>query len=296
MLLSEYPGYERGRARMRRVEDVLRAFAMTRLPERVNGLDVRQLTPRMLDLLVLTNSIFLVPKATRLAFKVAALAEEVAQFLWIVSLENPLDGSKPPAGFFASLRPDEPEYFQRFYRAIDRYMDRALLDRPAGAVGGRIVSTSFSVAIVHRIAAAYGWPAEVMEHFGNSKSQAPSSKQNQKSNTASPARTEIRNLASPVPFAGILDTPIARLYQYARWIHLDIDPSAPIFSRFQDAFTKRTILKWRARAVADGRFGSDLATVDVRAYLLAIGKLGSAQVPVSQPSTLNPQPSPASTV
>jgi hypothetical protein len=257
MILSDYPGYERGRARMRRVEDVLRTFALTRLPERINGIEVRQLTPRMLDLLVLTNSIFLVPRETRRKFNVRALAEEVAQFLWIVSLKNPLDGSKPPADFYASLRPDEPEYFQRFYRAIDRYMDRALLDRPAAAIGGRIVSTAFSVAIVHRIAAAYGWEDEVFDTKGR----------------------------RPIPFKGILDKPIARLYQHTRWIELDNNPSAPIFSRFQDAFTKRTIIKWRARAVADGRFGDDIATVDVRAYLIAIGKL-------SQQKTLNSQPVP----
>jgi hypothetical protein len=260
MVLTDYPGYERGLARMRRVEDVLRTFALTRLPEKINGIEVRQLTPRMLDLLVLTNSIFLVPRETRHAVGVAALPEEVAQFLWIVSLQNPLNGRNPPKGFFASLRPDEHDYFQRFYRTIDRYMDRALLDRPAAAVGGRIVSTAFSVAIVHRIAAGYGWPAEVADAKGR-----------------------------PVQFAGILDMPIARLYQYTRWLHVDADPSAPIFSRFQDAFRKRKIIKWRARAVADGRFGSDIATVDVRSYLIATGKLRSSQ-PASAEATARQAP------
>jgi hypothetical protein len=243
MILSDYPGYERGLARLRRVEDVLRAFAMTRQLERINGIHVRQLTPRHLDLLLLIGSPFLISPARRRAFRVFAQPEDVAQFLWIVSPDNPLDGSRPPENFFANLRPDEPDYFRQFYRAIDRYYDRAMLDRPAAPLGGRAVATSLSASMVNRIASAFSWKDEIFDRKGR-----------------------------PIPFAGILDMPVARLYQYWRWIITDRNPQTPLFSRFQDAFKSRVILKWRGRAKAAG-FGDD-----VRAYLISVGKIVAAGV------------------
>jgi hypothetical protein len=269
MLLSDYPGYERGMARMQRVEDVLRAFAMTPLLERINGISVRQLTPRMFDLLFLISSPFLVSPAKRRQFGLRARPEDVAQFLWIVSPGNPLDSSPPPKNFFANLRPDEPAYFRQFYRAIDRYFDRAMLDRPAGAIGGRVVSTSFTASVVNRIAGAYGWPAEVF-----STPPAPARTPRTRTRAPAPARARAHDRlpSRPIPDAGILDMPIARLFQYWRWISVDRNPETPLFSRFQDSFRKRTILKWRARAVAAG-FGADITTADVRAYLISIGKL-----------------------
>lgn len=266
MLLSEYPGYTRGLERYRRAEELLRGFAMTPLPERINGIEVRQLTPRHLNLIFLARSPFLISPRRRRHFGVAVHAEDVALFLWIVSLANPLDGSRAPENFFANLRPDEPEYFRCFYRAIDRYYDRAMLDRPAGAAGGRVVAAAISASIVHRIASAYGWPDEVLDRKGR-----------------------------PVALKGILDMPIARLYQYWRWIAVDKNPKTALFSRLQDRFTRSCILKWRGRAEAAGFLDdpslSGREKEGVYRYLVATGRLTPPPSFSSSSSSLNSQPS-----
>lgn len=277
MFLSEYPGLERGLARLQRVGDVLRTFAMTPLLERINGLSVRQLTPRHVDLLLLISSPFLISAEKRREFRILIQSQDVARFLWIVSPVNPLDGTPPPPEFFKTLRPNEPGYFQQFYRAIDRYLERAMFDRPDKALDGQVVATSLSASTVNRVAGAYGWPDEVME--------VPEP----------PLRTRLwcwllrrpwpRLSPRPVMGAGIMDMPIARLYQYIRWIKADRNPSAALFDKYRDACRDRRIMKWRGRAKAAG-FEDDPSfpgrhREGVYRYLMSIRKITSPQSAIS---------------
>jgi hypothetical protein len=229
MFLDAYPGMAHALARMRKVEALergLRTLAMTPLLERINGLEVRQLTPRHMDLLILVRSPFLHRRAARQQYGLFADAEDVAQFLWIVSPRNPLDGSPPPVDFCTGLRPEEPAYFQKFYRAIDRYYDRATIDEPRGGGSGRPVPTALSVSMVNRIAGAYGWLPEVLDRKGR-----------------------------PIPGKGILDMPIARLNQYLMWIRMERDPHltaiGKLARRARD-MKHAVIARWHAKAEAAG--------------------------------------------
>lgn len=243
---------QRAEGRIARVEEVLRTFAMTGLDESINGIPCRQLTPRHIDLLLLANSPFLYKRESRKKYRVIAQAEEVAQFLWIVSPTNPLNGAPPPADFFKTLRPDEPVYFRHFYRAIDRYYDRAMIDQTHGSGNGRVVPTALSVSMINRIAAAYGWPAEVLDRKGR-----------------------------PIPGKGIMDMPVARLNQFVMWIRVESDSGTPIASKLRDRVHVRIVLRWHARAKELG------VSVDA---LVKGCKAWRARL-ASGLSTLNPQPS-----
>jgi hypothetical protein len=229
MLLDNYPGLTQGLARVRRIEDILRSSAMMPLLEHINGLEVRQFTPRMMELLVIARSPFLYPRKNREACGVLARAEDACLFLWIVSPSNSLKvGSQPPPEFYDSLRPSEPDYFRKFYRAIDSYYERAVLDQPSSVSGGRPVPTSLSAALVHRLASAYGWPAEVFDAEG--------------------CPIQVGQPGT----AGIKDTPFAALYQYSLWIRVEADPRIPLTSKLRKRKQVRIVNFWRARAKAFG--------------------------------------------
>jgi hypothetical protein len=283
MLLSKYPGFLRGSARLRKVEEVLRAASMFPGRENIAGLEVLRLTPRHIDQLLLIDSPFLFLGRPR-------LPEHVAQFLWIVSPFNPLNGYRAPArardrSFFrrlfhsafrirhsplslsardrflldltARFRPlTSLAVHRRLCRAIDRYWDRMTLDQPPSG-GGRRVPVSFSASVVNKIATAYGWPDEVLDEHG-----------------------------TPIPGKGILDMPIPRLYQYWRWITVTENPDTPLFSKRVNEFQERTKTRWRARAAAAG-FEDDPITMSPRLdgiekYLIATGRLNPGRpIPTS---------------
>jgi hypothetical protein len=265
MMLEHYPGLARGLARLAQVEQVLRSAAMFDGLEEINRVPVVRLTPRHVEQLLLVKSPFFY-------HGVAREPEHVAQFLWIVSPSNRLNGrprrSKMQSFFWWLFRacgcaPTERDLFvrslplhqyRRFYRGIDRYLDRMFLDQPASSAGGgRLIGTAWGISMVNRIATAYGWPDQVMDDEG-----------------------------FPVPGAGVLDMPIPRLYQYIRWLDCVADPDRPVFSKFSDAFKRRVVLAWRRRAFLAG-FADD-----VPAYLLSIGRLS----PTIYSSFYQPRPRP----
>ena len=264
MICDEYPGLMRGRDRLARVEQVLRCAAMFDSLEDINGVPVFRLTPRHVEQLLLVKSPFFYRG-------IARQPEHVAQFLWIVAPSNRMNGKQRGGKKHSFLRwlfrrfgfdPSERDLFvhslplhnyRRFYRAIDRYLDRMFLDSPSSAANGKAVGTAVSIAVVNRLGRVYGWPDQVMDDEG-----------------------------FPVPGGGILDMPLVRLYQYIRWIDCEKDPELPTFSKLTDAFTRRTISKWHRRAKAAG-FEDDrslLPAVEwqgVRQYMVSIGKLPPSQ-------------------
>ena len=268
MLLHKYPGLVRGEARLRAVAEILRIAAMLPVAEEIGGFPVVRLTPRHFDLLILANSPFLYRK-DRPGCPTRYL-EDVAQFLWNISTENPLNQNtwRRLAGVFLSgfrfplsgihrlrfcrrlrvLIDKDPRLGFRLERAIDRYFNRVQLDKPPTG-NGRVIRTATSASIVNRIAGAYGWPDEVLDLFG-----------------------------LPVPGAGVMDKPLSRLYQYWRWITVDKEPSAPVFSdSAAESFSARVQKKWRDRAEEAGYvndpIGSPYRLDAVEKYLISVGRL-----------------------
>lgn len=263
MLHRKYPRLLRGLARLQAIEDRHRISAMFPVGEEINGLRVLRLTPRHYDQLLLIGSVFLISPRRRKECDIHVNEEDVGKFLWIISTLNPLNQPTWKRFlfrlFFFSFF--QQRYFLRrifrrhhgyalFEPALDRYYERMFFDQPGGG-SGRKVATSFSAALAHRVAGAYGWPDEVLDIF-----------------------------SLPKPGKGILDMPLPRLFQYWRWIAADQDPSAPLFSRLRDRYRDRVITKWRVRAQAAGYRDDPLdqrpRLEGVEKYLIAIGKLPSS--------------------
>lgn len=138
---------DRALARAKRVEDALREKAFLPLGEIINGVEVLQFSLRHLTILFKIRSPFLYGGIPQI--------EDVGLFLWIVSQHyNPSDNENR-AAFMAQLV-FHPEW-ERFYRSIRRYLDRALMDTPPQASEGKPISASYAAGIIHKIAAAYGW-------------------------------------------------------------------------------------------------------------------------------------------
>lgn len=144
MQLDKIPEVQKAIAKAAAEADAWRDYAFTDLPERIGRLDVAQLTVRHLFLLFAVKSPFLCGGPR--------LPEDVTQFLWIIR-KTDADRSR----FIARVaRMDYP----RTLRAIDRYLQRALLDAPGGKGDGGPTIASFPAVIVHRLATAYGWARE----------------------------------------------------------------------------------------------------------------------------------------
>jgi hypothetical protein len=175
-----------GLARAKRVEETLRVTPFLPIGEEINGIRVRQLTARHLGILIEARSpFFLNTRPDR---------EDILIFLWVVSHAYRPDGmGRAESNRIVAAAP----HGARFARAIERYIKRALFDKPPASIGGVVISASYLAGMVHKIAFAYGWPDEVLDSEG-----------------------------LPVPNAGILDKPIARLFQYRKWIVAERDPYA----------------------------------------------------------------------
>lgn len=262
MLLSKFPYLLSGLARLQAREDALRSAPMLLGDEEINGLPVATLTARHFEQLSLIASPFLATPRRRRAIPCRVTPVQVAQFLWIISLFNPINRRTPQrlrdfllfrgmgvmrSRFFRSLKKiPQPENFER---AIDLFIERMFFDQPAGG-GGRIIPVSFSASVVNRIAAAYGWPAEVLDLFG-----------------------------LPIPGKGVMDMPIPRLFQFWKCILADKKPDAPLFSKLRDNYRDHVVTKWITRARAAG-FQDDPPGAPghldaVEKYLISIGKLPS---------------------
>jgi hypothetical protein len=177
-------------ARADRLEDYWRDYAFLGLTEglRIAGgrkIEVLQLTLRMFIQLCAVHSPFLVGGRVG--------PEHVAQILWRLS---PQYGQIPRQEFVASIA-DLP--FKSATRAINRYLNRMLIDKPPSSSksNGSRPDTSFAASVIHLLGAAYGWSDET-----------------------------------------ILDCPMPRLFQYMRKIRRDNQPDLPNFNPLRDRFKK----------------------------------------------------------
>jgi hypothetical protein len=201
MLLDEIPGLKRALTRARGIENSLRDAAFLPVLEEIDGLPVRQLTLRHLLILSAIHSPFLEGGEE-------PTAEDVAAFLWVVSIDyNPKGHGR--AEFLGKIGAREKGL--RFWRAINRYLDRALMDRPpikqTGKVGAGI---SMATSIIDELAGTYGWDDE-----------------------------------------SILDKPVARIFQYIKLRVLARNPNAPKFSRLTDRVKRRGVARYQARNPAE---------------------------------------------
>jgi hypothetical protein len=156
MLLSDYPGYNRSIARCAQIEDFLHDLPFLSTEEKIRGIKVKQLTPRMCGLLLFARSPFMYKGAVR-------GAADVARFLWIVSPGYKPDQKKADRfmrslPLIAATRAGKLfPVFRAFERAIDRYIDRAFIDQPAMCDGSTVFPVAYQAAIIHPIARAYAW-------------------------------------------------------------------------------------------------------------------------------------------
>lgn len=230
MLLSAYPGYTRAITRAAQLEDFLRDLPFLSTLEKIRGISVRQLTPRMCGLLLFARSPFMWKGIER-------SVDDVAQFLWIVSTKYKPD-QRAADRFMRSLPFIQATrhgklfpVFQVFCRAIDRYLDRAFIDQPAmSANTSTVFPIAYEMAIIHPIARAY--------HC------AP-------------------------PFDAIRDTPCALLYQSLKLIRRESSTIAgelgiPTFYPYQDKVRRRIVLKWHRRAYALGISVEDCVALHTR--------------------------------
>lgn len=148
MLLDDIPGLSRAVARAKGIEDRWRELAFLPVGEEICGVPVRQLTLRHLRILLSIHSPFLHGKTPTLF--------DIERFLWVVSPRFNIRG----LGKVDFARSIEHLSYARVCRAINRYIDRALLDRPATTGSGTPIAVSFDAYLVDRIARTYGWSDE----------------------------------------------------------------------------------------------------------------------------------------
>lgn len=234
MLHSLYPGMSRALGRAAQLEDFLHDLPFLSTLEKIRGISVRQLTPRMCGLLLFARSPFMYKGAER-------QADDVARFLWIVSPDYKAD-QKAADRFMRKLPLIQATregklfpVFRAFCRAIDRYIDRAFIDQPALCEASTtLFPIAYEMAIIHPIAHYYHCPP---------------------------------------PFDAIRDTPCALLYQSLKLIRRESmsheGMGIPAFTPYQDKVRRRIIFKWRRRAYLAG-FGNDNHSVE--SYLRSLGK------------------------
>lgn len=178
-------------AKARRIESGLRDMAFLPVLEEIAGVPVKQLTLRHLLILLAVRSPFL--------FGAFRGPEDVALFLWVVSPQY----NRRNLGRGDFLQSIAALPYATTTRAIERYIDRSLMDRPPTVSSARpVIGASFVASLVTRIAEAFGWDDEV-----------------------------------------ILDKPIARLYQYLGVLRAESNPKAPQFHPFSDRIRGRMLAR-----------------------------------------------------
>ena len=195
MYLRDILGYSRACERAERIERYRRDFAFLGITETLRfgygySLEVNQLTLRMFIQLCAVGSPFLVGGNIR--------PEHILQFLWRISPQYELRREVENAQEFAAALKQLP--FKGAIRAINRYIDRQLMDRPPTAVARNDTKpdTSFAASMVHQLASHYSWSGEE-----------------------------------------ILDLPLARSFQYLRKIHRSQDPDMGFWNPIRDRLTAK---------------------------------------------------------
>jgi hypothetical protein len=210
MYLSQVPGYNRICARADRLEDAWRDRAFIDANDKICGVEVRLITLRMFIELNISRNPFLVGGTVG--------REHVAAFFWRLSPQylRPSEYPDTAAGeptprerFVEMLIATVP--FRRSVRAINRFLNRMLIDKPpsSGSATDAKADTSFAASAVHQLAAAYGWDEDK-----------------------------------------ILDMPMPRMFQYLRKIHREKDPGLAYFNPIRDGLTKKLKAKARAKVQA----------------------------------------------
>ena len=225
MFLSELPGYTRAAERAGRLEDAWRDYAFLGLGEKICGVEVNLLTLRMFIELCVVRSPFFVGGNVG--------PEDVALVLWRLSpcYSRANSSSSSSSCSFPSSPPkdkgsrtrdeDEDEHekknprrafvasiahlpFERAVRAISRYLDRMLIDKPVSTENGNFAApdTSFAAGIIHALASEYGWSQD-----------------------------------------DVLDVPMPRLFQYLRLIQREHNPKLARFNPIRARLTKKIIAR-----------------------------------------------------
>jgi hypothetical protein len=201
-------------ARAKEVDESLRERAFLSVPENINGVTVKQLTLRHLNVLFKIQSPFI--------YGGKAKMEDVGLFLWIVSPHYHHEPQFVVLPFWKRIRrclaarllrqpwriPTIRQLFlaelvlhprfERFYRAIPRYLDRVFRDSPPSIKNAKTIETCRAAGIIHQIAKSYGWSEEK-----------------------------------------IMDTPLYALFQLMKWIQVEENPKTPQFAPMQDRVKAR---------------------------------------------------------
>lgn len=201
-------------SRAKEVDDSLRERAFIDVPEQINGVTVRQLTLRHLNILFKIQSPFIYGGVRKI--------EDIMLFLWIVSphysqerryvvlprrklLWRRLVAWARRQEFhiptvrelFVAELVIHPR-FEHFSRGIDRYIYRTFLDTPPSVKEAKAVSTAYAASVIHKLASSYGWEEQT-----------------------------------------ILDMPLTRVFQYLKWIQVEDNPKTPQFDPMQNRIEQK---------------------------------------------------------
>lgn len=178
-------------ARGNEVDESLRERAFLPLLDNINGVVVKQFTLRHLTILSYLQSPFIYGGIRRI--------EDVGQFLWVVSPHYQAEpetiwiwreqwaantlwsrirrmivdrwnrrwnrklGMEPMTvrAIYMRQLTQHPRW-ERFYRAIDRYLQRTFRDPPPMIKNGKQIAACYAAGVIHKIAKAYGWDDETI--------------------------------------------------------------------------------------------------------------------------------------
>jgi hypothetical protein len=131
--------------------------------------------------------------------------EHVGQLLWILSPQYDAENAEQRRAYLEALIAQyPPQRFRLFYRAIRRYIWRHFhFDRPPRRGNGIEIAASYAAGIIHKLRRA-----------GHSE-----------------------------PDDQIMELPIARIFQYMKWIEVEENPRTPQFNALQS----RCIQLWQQR-------------------------------------------------
>ncbi len=194
-------GLNKAVKRTQKIESYLREIAILPIPETINGVEVEQFKLKHWILLRAIESPFLIGGRCD--------GIDIGRFMWVVSgAYNPKgEGRDAYINGIVNL-PNGT----RFFRAIRRYIDRAMFDRPPQMVGSsKVVTTSIGIALIHKIAFAYGWTPET-----------------------------------------ILDLRVAAIFQMLKWIRVEQDPKYPQFNPLTDRVMQTAMARMNAKGATNG--------------------------------------------
>jgi hypothetical protein len=132
---------------------------------------------------------------------IASQPEHVGQFLWVISPQYDMHNRESRRAFLEALVAQyPPEKFRLFYRGIRRYLFRHFhFDAPPRTSKGQSVAACFAAGILHKL-----------KRGGHTE-----------------------------PDDALMQLPIARIFQYLKWIAAEDNPRIPQFNALQAAFIQR---------------------------------------------------------